>query len=192
MPLSFQSSSHGEVAFGFFNIETDMMLLNQYFFFARDFADLVAGLALHPSGPAGVELAAYILPEKERGNLMGAIHGIDYRGFLGDTYRLYPFPREPSGFKQNPEGFRTRGVMEELIARYAPLTVLTASMDGSGASIFFGEYSFTRYGFHELVRYVFRGGLPGWKDEVRPDYVRRMREAVERSTHPLFGFTLTG
>jgi hypothetical protein len=29
MPLEFESISHGRVAFGFFNIETDMILLNQ-------------------------------------------------------------------------------------------------------------------------------------------------------------------
>ena len=36
MPLEFESISHGKIAFGFFNIETDMILLNQYFLFAED------------------------------------------------------------------------------------------------------------------------------------------------------------
>ena len=34
MPLSFESQSHGQVAFGFFNIASDMLLLERYFFFA--------------------------------------------------------------------------------------------------------------------------------------------------------------
>ncbi len=32
MPLSFESRSHGPVAFGFFNIESDMLLLERTFF----------------------------------------------------------------------------------------------------------------------------------------------------------------
>ncbi len=32
MPLSFRSENHGNIAFGFFNIESDMLLLENYFF----------------------------------------------------------------------------------------------------------------------------------------------------------------
>jgi hypothetical protein len=31
MPLAFDTLSHGKIAFGFFNIESDMLLLEQYF-----------------------------------------------------------------------------------------------------------------------------------------------------------------
>jgi hypothetical protein len=31
MPLAFQSLSHGTITFGFFNIESDMLLLDRYF-----------------------------------------------------------------------------------------------------------------------------------------------------------------
>jgi len=37
MPLVFESLSHGKIAFGFFNIKTDMILLEHYFLFARGF-----------------------------------------------------------------------------------------------------------------------------------------------------------
>ncbi len=37
MPLSFRSESHGDIAFGFFNIESDMLLLENFFFFADVF-----------------------------------------------------------------------------------------------------------------------------------------------------------
>jgi hypothetical protein len=33
MPLTFESISHGTIAFGFFNIDSDMLLLEKYFFF---------------------------------------------------------------------------------------------------------------------------------------------------------------
>ena len=50
MPLAFESLSHGTVAFGFFNIESDMLLLDRYFFFAGDFCDCVTALAAPPQG----------------------------------------------------------------------------------------------------------------------------------------------
>jgi hypothetical protein len=190
MPLSFQSLSHGEVAFGFFNIETDMMLLNQYFFFARDFSDLVGSLAGKPSGPLTGELQTHVLKAEDRGSLMWAIEGIDYRGFIGETYRLYPFPKDPAAFKQNPEGDRTRHVMEERIARYAARTTIipvTGQATGDSASI--GEYLFDRQWFQELIRYVWMGGYPRWKDGVMPGYVVKMKEEVERSQHPLFAMS---
>lgn len=34
MPLAFQSLNRGRAAFGFFNIETDMLLLDNHFMFA--------------------------------------------------------------------------------------------------------------------------------------------------------------
>jgi hypothetical protein len=32
MPLAFESISHGTIVFGFFSINADMLLLEQYFF----------------------------------------------------------------------------------------------------------------------------------------------------------------
>jgi len=43
MPLAFDSSSHGKIAFGFFNIETDMLLLENYFIFATQFCSYMTG-----------------------------------------------------------------------------------------------------------------------------------------------------
>jgi len=37
MPLEFDSLSHGKIAFGFFNIETDMILLGHYFLWLGGF-----------------------------------------------------------------------------------------------------------------------------------------------------------
>ena len=45
MPLTFESLSHGTIAFGFFNIESDLLLCDRYFLFADDFcANIVAML----------------------------------------------------------------------------------------------------------------------------------------------------
>ena len=54
MPLEFQSISHGKIAFGFFNIETDMILLGHYFLFARDF-----GWGVFPDGKTTSDLIMF-------------------------------------------------------------------------------------------------------------------------------------
>ncbi len=57
MPLAFQSLSHGQIAFGFFNIETDMLLLDIHFFFADDFCRAVRELAeVSGGGPSLIDL----------------------------------------------------------------------------------------------------------------------------------------
>jgi hypothetical protein len=45
MPLSFESMSHGTIAFGFFNIESDMLLLEQYFLFGSEFCRHIGEMA---------------------------------------------------------------------------------------------------------------------------------------------------
>ena len=65
MPLLFQSLSHGEIPFGFFNIETDMILLNNYFFFASDMADNVIRLAENDGGMSREQVwSVYILDRR--------------------------------------------------------------------------------------------------------------------------------
>ena len=45
MPLAFRSISHGILPFGFFNIESDLLLLDHYFLFASNFCKNVAHIA---------------------------------------------------------------------------------------------------------------------------------------------------
>ena len=49
-----------------------------------------------------------------------------------------------------------------------------------------GNYAFNRPQFHALLSYVWLGGYPRWKDDVRPAYVVQMAAAAEASLHPLF------
>ena len=120
MPLAFDSLSHGRIAFGFFNIETDMILLEHYFLFAGDFCGHISKSAQAPSNEIYESAWDIYLIEKNAdvGNLMGAIHGIDLSGFIGEVYKLFPFPAERENFKQNPEGFKTRPLVEKVIQRY--------------------------------------------------------------------------
>ena len=45
MPLAFESLSHGTIAFGFFNIDSDMLLLDKYFLFGSDFCEHIVAMA---------------------------------------------------------------------------------------------------------------------------------------------------
>ena len=187
MPLSFPSLSHGEIAFGFFNIESDMVLLNNYFLFAGDFCKHLSELAFQaPEKQLQMDWDLYILERKDIGNLMGAINGVDLTGFIGETYQLFPFPGEPHLFRQNPEGYKTGEIIKTLVEKYAKPSRIAVIVDKSGHTIKIGEYVFTREVFHELLQYVWVGGYPRWKDGARPDYVLEMKKDILHSTHPLF------
>ena len=45
MPLTFESLSHGTIAFGFFNIDSDMLLLEQHFLFGSEFCHHISEMA---------------------------------------------------------------------------------------------------------------------------------------------------
>ena len=187
MPLEFESLSHGKIAFGFFNIETDMILLNQYFFFAEDFCQYIAEASQKNEPIFKTSWDAYSFQNRgDIGNLMGAIHGIDHGGFIGEVYKLFPFPKHQEDFKQKPKGNHTRALMERLIQKYTSKTDIHFMMDQKTEQINIGEYLFGKLSFHELIKYIWMGGFPRWKDNLRPDYVFSMGKVIDRSTNSLF------
>jgi len=188
MPLEFHSISHGKIAFGFFNIETDMILLNQYFLFANDFCDYISEIAEIPLKEIYESSWDIYLIENnvDMGNLMGAIYGIDLRGFIGEVYKLFPFPKHPEDFKQNPEGFKNRILIDELIQKFAKRLNISFVIHQKDDKIGIGEYFFDRTSFQELIKYIWLGGFPRWKDGIRPDYVLKMKGMIEKSKNPLF------
>jgi hypothetical protein len=183
MPLAFDSISHGPIAFGFFNIDSDMLLLDRYFFFATDFCRRIIEMA-HHKGPLPYQTSwdVYAIPDPaDIGDLMGAIHGVRHTGFIGEVYLKFPFPERPEDFKQKPEGWQTQAELLGIINKFAhPITVPVA-VDAHTAHLSIGPYQFTRTVFHELIRYVWQGGYPRWKDDIRPDYVLAMNEAIHLS-----------
>lgn len=188
MPLAFESISHGTVAFGFFNIESDMLLLEHYFFFASDFCGWISAMAEGEVAPLlEARWPVFDIPHREDiGDLMGAIHGFCFSGFMGELYKRFPFPERQEDFKQNPEGYKTRQVAEELIKGYSIPREIPVSLDAVKAEAGFGEYRFKRGVFHAFLQYVWQGGYPRWRDEVRPGYVIKMKGAVEAHPHGLF------
>jgi hypothetical protein len=186
MPLAFSSLSHGTVAFGFFNIETDCLLLDRLFFFCTDFCRAVGELAetaASNSGKGESSLRGYTFARSaEIGDLMGAIQGTRHVGFLGDVYRLWPFPAEPEGFRQKRYGARNREPVEALLrARAIPVPVALVA-ERAGGPVRIGEYTFSRRGFRDLLDYVLRGGHPTWEGYEkgqRPECVAELVEAAQ-------------
>ena len=197
MPLSFKSENHGNIAFGFFNIESDMLLLENYFFFADEFCRLICDAVSsspdetenrHGSGQQEPEFGLkgyHIADPRDTGDLMGAIHGMRFTGFIGETYKVFPFPENPRDFKQNPEGYMTRKLVKELIKRFGKETeILVKFADDGHVSI--SSYVFDIAVFHELLLYVDQGGYPRWKDETRPGYVIAMKDSIQKSSNRFF------
>ncbi len=187
MPLAFRSKSHSNIAFGFFNIESDMLLLEKYFFFADDFCRWVNQMAKEDD--FGIKSFGhqvyYIADPNDIGDLMGAIHGMKFTGFIGKLYTLFPFPDDPKAFKQNPKGFATRQVVRSHIESIAKIKDISIEiLKDDQAKI--GSYVFDKNGFHELINYVWKGGYPRWKNEVRPKYVIDMKDCIEKSRNSFF------
>lgn len=187
MPLAFKSLSHGEIAFGFFNIESDMLLLNNYFMFSTDFCSYISKAAAESRSTIEQEWIIYsIADQSDIGDLMGAIHGIHFSGFIGEVYKLFPFPDAPEDFKQKPEGIKTRSLIEDIVTKYGQETGIMFKIDPANETIGIGEYQFDTANFHALIKYVWEGGMPRWKDNDPPDYVRNMKCIIHSSSNAMF------
>ena len=184
MPLAFESLSRGTVAFGFFNIETDLLLLQQYFFFADYFCKLLVRMA-EDKGQEPFQTAwqVYSIDEPGKvGDLMAAIHGIRYTGFIGEVYKRFPFPKREADFRQKPEGFQNRAWVLSLLEKWAVSETTPVTVDQEKETVSISEYLFTKTVFHQLVQYVWVGGYPRWKDGIRPDYVMEMKSSLEKAS----------
>jgi hypothetical protein len=188
VPIGFPSLSHGEIAFGFFNIETDLLLLENCFFFAPFFCSMVTKVAEAPSLPQhDYGFPGYVIEHiRDMGNLMGAIHGVDLMGFIGSVYRLFPFPRSLEEFKQNPQGAEHRAAIEGLLEHWAIPTKVPVTIETGSLNVRLAGFLFCRDIFQQLVAYVWEGGMPGWKDGIRPAYVAAMGKTIRGTTSPVF------
>ena len=188
MPLAFESMSHGTIAFGFFNIDSDMLLLEQYFLFGSEFCLHIGEMAENfNEAQYKSKWPVYAIEDREQiGDLMGAIHGIRFTGFIGELYRKYPFPQEPEAFKQKPEGYLSQAVVRDMISRYARQILLPVEANHRALEVDIGAYKFSRKTFQELITYVWQGGYPRWRDDIRPDYVLDMKTKIEGRRRGLF------
>jgi hypothetical protein len=178
MPISFFSKSHGRIPVGFFNIETDMLLMDRYFFFSTDFCAWVVDWAEAGELSHDKKMVYAIRQTKLIGNLAGAIYGFEYTGFIGEVYRLFPFPASLSGFKQKPYGSGNRAVIEKTIQPFAVRLKIPIDFSRENRTIAFGDYVFSIEVFNDIIRYVEAGGMPGWLGGRPPAYVKEMLEKL--------------
>ena len=183
MPLAFRSRSHGVVAFGYFNIRTDLLLLDHLFFFTDRFCRAALDVLLPaPDALPCRTLDGWRIDDPSRlGSLDGAITGRDLRGFLGDTYRRWPFPDRRADFRQDPDGGKNRQEAEALILRWGTPLDIPVVRDPDAGVVTVGGTAFDEPEFLRLVAYVDRGGLPRWRDERRPEVVERMMHALREA-----------
>jgi len=188
MPLAFPSKSHETVVFGFFNIETDMLLLENLFFFADRFCQAAVSLAEKSEGPdADVRIDGFRIEDPAMmGSLHAAIHGVDFSGFIGEVYRQFPFPDNQAGFKQRPYGEKNRSLVEGLIHNYGKDQPIHLIWDEPTSTVSIEQFVFDQMTFGALIAYVIRGGYPRWRDGIRPHYVQEMMEKLSEISSPLF------
>lgn len=187
MPLRFKSLSHGDIAFGFFNVKSDMLLLENNFFFADDFCKQI--IALEDS--CGEELAFqwniwHISNRSDMGDFGSVLGEIRDIGFWGELYRHYPFPEHPEEFHQKPEGWQIQPDVTRIIGNYGEQKVISFNVDPDKELVYIGEYCFSYHVFKELILYVWVGGYPKWQDGKRPKYVMHMKEKIVASDKPFF------
>lgn len=186
MPLNFDTLSHDTIPIGFFNIDSDMLLINNYFIFTSELCPAI-GIWANGEDSLNTKIDFYIIEEqKDIGNLMGAIRGVIFTGFIGEVYKLFPFPKKREDFKQKPQGYKTQEQVEAIIQKFGKKEKINIVISKSEETIAIGEYVFDRSQFHEVISYIWRGGMPMWKDEKPPKYVKDMMKAVINSKHWLF------
>ena len=117
---------------------------------------------------------------------MGAIHEVRFTGFIGELYQHFPFPAEPVKFKQNPDGAQTQSQVSKIISKYAQDKTIELTVDNEKMEMTIGSYHFNRNQFQQLLKYVWRGGYPRWKNEIRPAYVTAMKNRIMLNCSGIF------
>jgi len=187
MPLGFPSLSHGDIAFGFFNVESDMLLLENIFFFADDFCAKVMALEQSSAAAPTLNWQVWQIPDRENmGDYRSFLGEKRDRGFWGEVYRHYPYPARPEEFHQKPEGWTTQPEVIRMISKYGAQQEIALGLDADREAVSIGAYRFSYPVFKQLILYVWVGGYPRWQDGKRPQYVIEMKERIAASKKPVF------
>ncbi len=79
-----------------------------------------------------------------------------------------------------------RPIMETIMAGYVKKISIPFRADPERETISIAEYLFTKDAFHQLIRYVWLGGYPRWKDGLCPGYVTELKDHLQKSQSWLF------
>lgn len=192
MPLAFDTLSHGSVAVGFCNVETDLLVLHHYVVFASDFCRWLVAWGTGPDSFTEKRPLWVVDNATAWGDLHAAIAGVESGGLMGALYGRWPFPSDPRDFRQKRNGYENRSQAEALLQPFARHAVVTLTVDRAGQVVAIGPCRFAAAAFRRVVSYLWRGGMPTWDSGGRPAYVEALGETVGRSGHWLFeGVRLT-
>jgi len=160
-----------------------MLLLDHYFFFSTDFCEWIIKWAC-ADDLNDDEKIVYAIQQREKiGDLAGAIRGCEFTGFIGEVYKLFPFSESHTDFKQNPHGTQNRLTVKQIIQPFALRLKVPIVFHRKNLSIDFGDYTFSTVVFQEIIKYIEKGGMPGWLNGKPPDYVTRMMAKLANTHH---------
>jgi hypothetical protein len=66
-----------------------------------------------------------------------------------------------------------------MVQNYATRTDIPILIDQEMDQVVIGEFVFSRSVFQDLIQYIWVGGFPRWRENLRPGYVLSMKEKIE-------------
>lgn len=173
MTYDLMTNSHGEIKAGYSLPVIDVFTIGQYVFMVRDFCQLLTGLAEKPDFKEATLLVFPLNNYGQRLNqkfsqMVGAIIAQNH----GDDNL------EQRIEKQLPELVDAFDL--ENLGTHLPVRV---SSDCRTISI--GEYEIVGEDFGYFAAYIVRGGLFGFLNKNRPDFIPPTIEALMKSVNPL-------
>jgi hypothetical protein len=193
MPLLFNSLSHGAVSFGFYNIETDGLLLGEHFFFCTDFCSAMIELFEKPlEQDANSTFPGHVFDDPQRiGNLKGAMtNSSRHTSYFGELYRMWPFSEAPGAFRQKLHCFKNRERTLALLESMSTPVELQVTREPYFQQVAIGSYHFSGRELVRLLQYVVRGGYPTWEDHEEsqlPDPLRALCQHLAQHEESLMG-----
>ncbi|MGD9052055.1 MAG: hypothetical protein PVI38_16965 [Desulfobacterales bacterium] len=79
-----------------------------------------------------------------------------------------------------------------MISKYARPIQIPIAADRRSGEVDIGVFKFNQQTLQGLIKYVWRGGYPGWQDNTRPEYVEAMKAQIKKHRRGLFENILLG
>jgi hypothetical protein len=186
MPLGFHSLNQGEIAFGFFHIETPLLLLDNRVFWCSDFCAAFNQLTLADENePFRSSIDGHLFHSRaEYGDLQEAIAGVNHDGFIGSLYALIPFPTTREAFVQKTAGQLTNATVLEQVSKFAEAYAMKITAEQDTGLFTFDDVEFEPGTLRQLIEYIWRGGMPGWENGMRPAFLDGYADLWRQSDSP--------
>jgi len=84
------------------------------------------------------------------------------------------------------ESLSHKAVVRDMISDYTRQVLLPVEANHRALEVDIGEYKFSCKTFQEIIKYIWPGGYPRWRDAIRPNYVLDMKSKIEDHRQGLF------